>query len=198
MTTIRKEVGSVGTMHLARSDAIQINDARSLRGEALERRTRATQWMLRAATAPYTAEQWTERGVAVLTAGIVWDVVRAPYSVLGRGLDRRTDPEALRSLVTALGAGAVWCDPYRPAVYFLVPPGTDEYWPRDLAAVCQGGTGPYVHHIGVPSLDRTSPPGQFWLVPPDYGGPVLAGPERLHEALRERTSEPSAPASRTP
>lgn len=169
------------------------------RGEALERRVRVTQWMLRAArpTPTPTPEGWAERGVAPLTAGIVWDAVRAPYSALGDGF---TAWEELRSTVKALGVGAVWCDPLPPAIYFLVPPGTSAYWPRDsglVGVVCQGGTPPFTQCIVVPSLDRTSPPGHYWLIPPDYGGPVLADPEHLYEALCARAAEAASCAPTT-
>ncbi|MER6334085.1 hypothetical protein ABT298_33225 [Streptomyces sp. NPDC001034] len=173
-----------------------------LHGEALTRRTQATQWMLKAAQSQDTAGmEWTEHGVALLTAGRVWDVVRAPYAALGRGLDRCTDPQELRRQVTEAGAGAVWCDPYRPCLYFLVPPGTDRHWPHDrrLAQVeCMGGTRPYIHYIGVPRLDRSGPPGFFWLIPPDCDGQALADPDLLYKALLARTSQSSAPALNTP
>ncbi|RPE39710.1 hypothetical protein EDD90_2727 [Streptomyces sp. Ag109_O5-1] len=141
----------------------------------------------------HAGTEWTSYGVAVLTAGLVWDVVRAPYTVLDRRFDRDTDPEELRREVKALEVGAVFCDPYRPVLYFLVPPGTDRYWPQEVGPAgvgCLGGTLPYVHHVGVPRLDLISPPGLFWAVPPDYGGRVLADPKHLYRVLHERSSEP--------
>ncbi|MGY9065706.1 hypothetical protein [Streptomyces sp. CAS3] len=172
------------------------------RGEAVERRTQATLWMLKAAESQEAVgREWRQRGVALMAAGIVWDVVRTPYSALGRGFDRCIDPRELRSQVQEMGVGAVWCDPFRPFLYFMVPPGTDRHWPSDMSQAgldCLGGTPPYTRHTGVPRLDRLSPPGHYWLVPPDYGGDVLADPVHLHKELRERAGELSAQTPNTP
>ncbi|MER6386182.1 hypothetical protein [Streptomyces sp. NPDC001250] len=166
-----------------------------LRGEARVRRAQAEQWMLQAAESCNTAGmEWTDQGVAVLTAGRVWDVVRAPYTVLSRDFDRGTDPQQLRRRVDALQvSGAVFCDSYRPFLYFLVPPGTDQHWPHDggpAGVECLGGTRPYIHHIGVPRLDYISPPGLFWLVPPDNGGPRLTDPAHLYKVLHALKTQP--------
>lgn len=166
-----------------------------LLGEARVRRAQAEQWMLQAADSYNTAgTEWSKHGVAVLRAGRVWDVVRASYSALGPGFDREDDPQQLRRRVEALRvSGAVFCDPYRPFMYFLVPPGTDQHWPHEggpAGVDCLGGTPPYVHHIVVPRLDYISPPGLFWLVLPDNGGPRLCDPAHLYRVLHASKTDP--------
>lgn len=131
--------------------------------------------------------EWTNHGVALLRAGITWDVVRVPYTVLDTDFDGDAEPDALRRRLEELEvSGAVFCDPYRPFLYFMVPPGSDEKWPRDLASVgveCLGGTRPYIHHVGVPRMDRDKLPGPFWLLPPDNGTRRLVDPHLLYTAL---------------
>ncbi len=164
----------------------------SARGDR-ERHKAAEKWLYEAATVRETATQeWTTQGVALLTAGIMWDAVRVPYSPLGADLDRDTDPDTLRRRLHELQVcGPVFCDPYRPRLYVLVPPGTDRQWPRTLAPIgveCLGGTRPYVHYVGVPRLDRIAPPGTYWVTPPD-GTRRHADPQHLYRVLHAWASE---------
>ena len=158
-------------------------------GSEHARRMAAQNWLLQAAKHRHTARmEWTEQGVAVLTAGLAWDVVRVPYDVLDPAFDRGTGPAALlRRLDDAQVFGATFCDPYRPLLYVMVAPGTDRHWNRDLARAgveCLGGTRPYVRLVGVPRVERTEPPGPYWLIPPDNAaGLRFADAEHLHQVL---------------
>lgn len=162
----------------------------------------AHHWLLRSAPHhQHAGTEWNHSGITLLRAGVNWDAVRAPYETFG--LDRDAPAEALRRRMTELEVtGPLFCDPYRPYVYALVPPATDSDWPQDLTAAgypCLGGTSPYVHHVGVPAPYRTAPPGCFWLTPPDPGGKVHVDPDRLCLVLREReallgaTTAPGSP-----
>ncbi|MFH9663346.1 hypothetical protein ACH4NF_34370 [Streptomyces sp. NPDC017248] len=110
-----------------------------------------------------------------------------PYTVLHTEFDYNTKPGALRQRLDELQVhGAVFCDPHRPCLYAMVPPGTDQHWPRALARAeidCLGGTQPYIWHVGVPRIDITRPPGPYWLLPPDSVGRRHTDPEHLYEAL---------------
>ncbi|MFF3517726.1 hypothetical protein [Streptomyces sp. NPDC002573] len=174
---------------------------RALRGEDRERKAAAEAWLYRAATSSQAAGmEWSQHGIALLTAGIMWDAVRVPYAALGADLERDAGPERLRRRLHELQvAGPVFCDPYRPFVYVLVPPGTDREWPRMLTQLgleCLGGTRPYVHHVGVPRLDLISPPGQYWLTLPDGTG-QFTDPQYLAHVLqagiREAAKQQDAP-----
>ncbi len=139
------------------------------------RREAAQRWLLRAATdVPTALGQWGS-GPAVLVAGRGWDAVRVPYEALDPAFDAGTDPTTLRTCLSRLRLiGPAFCDPRRANLYFLVQARTDRQWPHEelspVDVVCFGGTGPYAHHIGVPRVDRTEPPGLFWLVPLDRVG----------------------------
>ncbi|WP_143060391.1 hypothetical protein [Streptomyces misionensis] len=170
-------------------------------GADRERRAAAERWLYEAAASPaLTAGEWAMQGVALLTAGITWDAVRAPYTVLDPGFDRDTTPELLRHRLAELQlSAAAFSAYYRPHFYILVPPGTDRRWPhRDSPAgvECLGSARTYINHIGVPRLDRTTPPGPFWLIPPDHGR-RLADPERLravlHACAEQLDQAPSTP-----
>ncbi|MFB9464544.1 hypothetical protein [Streptomyces cinereospinus] len=160
----------------------------ALSGRDRARRLAAYHWLLESAPHRDTAGmEWTRYGVALLTAGIRWDVVRVPYEVLHPSFARDTAPRDLTQRLGELGViGPVFCDPYRPFAYFMVPPRTDQQWPRDLAAAgveCLGGTRPYVYHVGVPQVERAAPPGLFWLAPPDEAKRQYVNPEHLHQVL---------------
>ncbi|MET8957659.1 hypothetical protein ACWEO4_41005 [Streptomyces sp. NPDC004393] len=164
-----------------------------LRGADQAQRAAAETWMYRAAKSRQEAgTEWRQQGIALLTAGIVWDVVRVPYAPLGADLERDAEPEQLRRRLQELHVpGPVFCDPYRPYLYVLVPPGTDREWPRTLAAAgveCLGGTRPYIHHVGVPRLDLISPPGPYWLTLPDGTG-RLTDPQHLFQMIRAGVAE---------
>lgn len=174
-----------------------------LRGEDRGRRSAAAEWLYLAAPSRETASvEWTRQGVALLTAGRAWDAVRVPYGPLGADLDRDAGPDQLRRRLAELKVtGPVFCDPYRPYLYVLVPPGTDREWGRTLEATgveCLGGTPPYIHHVGVPRLGLISPPGPYWVTPPDGSG-HLTNPRYLFQVLRagveESAKESAAPAS---
>ncbi|MEW2301946.1 hypothetical protein AB0958_18565 [Streptomyces sp. NPDC006655] len=166
-----------------------------------DRRAAAHDWLMRSAAHQQRAGvEWTYQGVTVLTAGVTWDAVKVPYAVLVPGSHRDTTAAVLRRRLEDLEmAGPVFCDPYRPYFYALVPPGTDQRWPQDLTAAgvdCLGGTRPFVHHVAVPSLSRTAPPGLFWLTLPDPIGEhphVDAG--HLCTVLRDRLAPARAASS---
>ncbi|GAA2903874.1 hypothetical protein GCM10010524_39650 [Streptomyces mexicanus] len=168
-------------------------DATPLHGASRERRAAAERWLYQAAPTPaLAAAEWNLQGVALLQAGIAWDVVRVPYPLLG-DLGRAVDPGVLRRLLHELGVdGPVFCDPYRPNLYVVVPQGTDAWWPSTLTAAgaeCLGGTRPYIRHVGVPRLDRTEPPGPYWLTPPDAAVRLHTDVQHLCRVLRARLAE---------
>jgi hypothetical protein len=153
----------------------------------------AQQWLYAAAKDREAAvQEFRHLYVAVLTAGIMWDAVRVPCSALGPDLDYATGSEVLRGLLREWElSGPVFCDPRRPTLYFLVPPGTDRTWPADLAPLgvdCLGSATSYIHHVGVPRADRVALPGPHWLTPPDGTGRYV-DPQRLYAVLAERAVE---------
>jgi hypothetical protein len=162
------------------------------------RRAAAESWLL--ATAPQRATaamEWTTGGVAVLTAGVRWDAVRVPFKLLDPAFDGGTAPNVLRSRLEELHlVGPVFCDPYRPHLYFLVPPGTDRDWPADFTPVgvqCLGGTQPYIRHVGVPRLDQIATPGPYWLYPLDLGDRWHVDARHLYTVLRALVNDVTGP-----
>jgi hypothetical protein len=161
-------------------------------------RNAAEQWLLRAAPDERTAHQWSQ-GIALLVAGRTWDIVRVPYNLLDVAFNHETEPEALLACITRLHlVGPAFCDPCRPFVYFLVPPGTDARWPhyefRRTQIACLGGTNAYEHQVGVPSIDRTQRPGRFWVVPPDNATHRHVDADHLLAVLREKLAEAATAA----
>ncbi|MFD0032561.1 hypothetical protein ACFVJK_30690 [Streptomyces sp. NPDC127172] len=168
-----------------------------------ERQVAAHTWLLESAADRQTAAtEWIMQGLALLTAGVTWDAVRVPCALLDPDFDRSTEPAVLRRRVEELDvAGPVFCDPYRPHLYFMVPPGTDRDWPQDLAPAgveCLGGTRPYIHHVGIPRPDRIAPPGPYWLTSPNSGARRHVVAHRLYEVLHACAARPEPTGPSTP
>ncbi|MEU3441434.1 hypothetical protein ACOZDF_09265 [Streptomyces griseoincarnatus] len=162
----------------------------------------AARWLLRAAPDTETAlAEWDDHGVAVLVAGWAWDAVRVSYGTIGYDFDGLARPEDLRGLLDKLSlAGPAFCDPYRAYAYFLVSPGTDREWPHgELARAgveCFGAHSEYVHHVGVPRVDRIDRPGPFWLVTPDRTAKEHVDATALADVLLERLRRASQDGAR--
>ncbi|NUR01401.1 MAG: hypothetical protein HOY79_34200 [Streptomyces sp.] len=168
-----------------------------LRGAGRIRRTAAESWLLAAAgDRERAATEWDRQGLALLTAGHRWDAVRIPPHLLNPALDRHATPALLRyHLTEARLSGAVFCDPYRPFLYLLVPPGADDDWPRALTAAGAerlGSDHSHTCHVGVPRIDRDRPPGSYWLQPPDSGGRRHVDAARLRDVLHARVHQPES------
>ncbi|MFE9060140.1 hypothetical protein [Streptomyces violaceusniger] len=118
------------------------------------------------------SEPWAPpRGadVEMVRVGPHWDVVRAPEALGGRALE-----------LLGGGTGAVIAD-YN-LMYWLIRPGSAQYW-RRIRQVQTLGTGRVeTSYIGVPPIDRTSGPYLHWRVPLGPGR-YLTDANRLREAL---------------
>ncbi|MFF1594829.1 hypothetical protein ACFVY0_43265 [Streptomyces sp. NPDC058286] len=82
------------------------------------------------------------------------------------------------------GCGPVIEDPEHRWLYWLVPPGSANRWVQHAHAVCLGRP----HTITLPPLDRTAPPGPYWLRPSASDRLVPTSP--LREALAQLPPEP--------
>ena len=121
---------------------------------------------------------WLEGSRALLPAGIRWDAVKVPASIMFR-LAGGDDPERVRAILAERGAtGPVIVDP-RHSYYLLVPPGTAAAWSTHGAA-CLG----LACYLSVPAPSRTSPPETHWLTPPDGTGRDLCNPHAVAGLLR--------------
>jgi hypothetical protein len=82
------------------------------------------------------------------------------------------------------GCGPVIEDPERGWLYWLVPPGSANRWAPHAHAVCLG----HPHTITLPPLDRTAPPGPYWLRPSASDRLVPTSP--LRETIAQFPPEP--------
>lgn len=73
--------------------------------------------------------------------------------------------------------GPVIEDPQRSWLIWLVPAGTCEQWVAHRHAMCLGRP----HHIALPAMTTTEPPGPYWLRP--CRGDRLVPPTALRELL---------------
>jgi hypothetical protein len=105
---------------------------------------------------------WEARGIALMPVGRRWDVVKTSDAV----------PLAVD--------GPAIHDPRGRVIYYLVPPGTAAGWEALPGTEALGDTA----YLTIPGLDRTAPPGTYWLRAPQHAG-HLVRPEALRDALTE-------------
>ncbi|WP_308401064.1 hypothetical protein [Streptomyces sp. AC512_CC834] len=87
------------------------------------------------------------------------------------------------------GCGPLIADPKYGWLYWLVPPGSADRWEPHSHAVCLGAP----HTITLRSLNRTAPPGPYWLRPSASDRLVPTGP--LREAVAQLRPEPAPHAA---
>jgi hypothetical protein len=118
-------------------------------------------------------QQWADYGMAALLTGRGWDMVE----LSGFGADSG------RALADLDVAGPVVHAPDVEALYVLVPPGTAAWW-VPLPGIRVFGKGHQARCLLLPALSRTSPPGTYWITPPDGSG-HLTDPMLLRQALAD-------------
>lgn len=125
-----------------------------------------TEWLLRAADDPGTAvREWRTQGVAVLRCGRTFAAIRIPADLVHAALGT-SDPAAVADrLPDALGGPAIWDGPEMP-VYALIQPHAGLVWDGANDTPCLGQDTSLTQYLGVPALDRLTPPGPHWVVPP--------------------------------
>ncbi|MFD9394166.1 hypothetical protein ACFWBB_26540 [Streptomyces sp. NPDC060000] len=114
--------------------------------------------------------------------GNLFDVV-----ITGSGLQARAAVALMDSIQG--GCGPVIEDPESGWFYWLVPPGSSSRWEPHPHGVCIGAP----HTITLPSLNRTAPPGPYWLRPSASDRLVPIGP--LRGALAQLRPEPTPHAA---
>ncbi|MFH9068069.1 hypothetical protein [Streptomyces alboflavus] len=137
----------------------------SLHQLALRRRVLlAADWLSQAHETPEDVRaEWWAQGIALLPLGRRFDAIRMRAEI-----------------VHAAGGcpgplGPVIHDPYSAQYYALVPPRTAESWDSPWVRCLGGGAW-----LGVPGIDRTEPPGLYWMTAPVTPG-ALCAPEAVRE-----------------
>lgn len=127
---------------------------------------RIAEWLARAADDPEQARgQWTTQGVALLRCGRRFDAVRIPADLVHAALGTDEAPIIAAALPFDLG-GPVILD--RSHYYALIFGHSGMVWD-------EGDDTPRLGpdtYLGVPRLDRMTPPGAHWVVPPQFDGDV--------------------------
>lgn len=124
------------------------------------------------------------RDTRVRLGGHLFDVVITSSGVQARSV------VALMDEIQG-GCGPVIEDPDSGWLYWLVPPGSSGRWEPHTHAVCLGAP----HTITLPSLNRTVPPGPYWLRPSASDRLVPTAP--LREAVAQLRPEPPPHAAFT-
>jgi len=134
----------------------------------------AAQWLASAHPNPQRAYwEWEEQGVAVIPVGPVWDAVKLPST--------GTNPSLVRDVLAECGVdGPIIHNPSTGANSVLVPPGTSPW--HLPGTVLLHASDDYEQLLGVPAIERQTPPGLHWVIPPDGTG-HLADPDALHRTL---------------
>lgn len=125
---------------------------------------RSASWLARAHPTPRAAyAEWDQRPLAMLPLGVRFDAVRIPARTMTAGVGSGEEEEIAGFLAETI-AGPVIAD---PGIWFyaLVPAGTSASW-ISRYSTCLGHT----HWLGVPRIDRDTPPGPHWAVPMERAG----------------------------
>lgn len=140
---------------------------------------RAVDWLAATHERPGVARQaWLGGARALLRAGVAWDAVKVPASIVYRLADS-SDPERIRAILAEHKAdGPTIADPGR-AYYLLVPAGTAANW-RTHGAECLGAAC----YLSVPAPSRLGPPETHWLTAPDGTGHDLCDPAAVAGLVR--------------
>lgn len=141
-----------------------------------------TNWLARAHPNPGQAHtEWREHHIALLPLGRTFSVIRIPERLVRASLDT-TDLNRTASLLADRLQGPVIRDsrPMGTPYYALIQWHSGLVWDGDEDTPCLGD-GAY---MGVPRLDRVTPPGPYWLVPP-RDADDLCRPEMVRALIRE-------------
>ncbi|WP_225838651.1 hypothetical protein [Streptomyces sp. NK08204] len=137
---------------------------------------RIVEWLAYAADDPHQARnEWIERGVTLLRCGRRFGVVRIPADLVhaAMGGDEFT-PEELHSNLD----GPVIHDTPEGPYWVLIPGHAGLVWDEGDDTPPLGSN----HYLGVPSLNRTQPPGLHWAVAPRFDGDVCR-PETVRKFI---------------
>lgn len=116
--------------------------------------------------------------VVMLPAGVRWDAVRLPESVV-QLVATSENPEQVRAMLAELEiTGPVLRDPSGHVYYVLVPPGSAAAWRHHQMAPCLGNAC----HIATPHPEKVARPGLHWVQPPDGSG-ELSSPAAVRALL---------------
>lgn len=111
--------------------------------------------------------EWKGSGVALLPLGSRFDAVRLPEALVQAAVGA-TAPQEAAARLARIVVGPVIYDgrTLGGSYYALTKPSRARAWQhQDSAPRLSSGT-----YLGVPGLDRTGPPGTYWLVRPRFEG----------------------------
>ncbi|MEV0259628.1 hypothetical protein AB0H82_35950 [Streptomyces sp. NPDC050732] len=125
-------------------------------------------WFAHSQLGPEQAcREWAESGVALLPLGGRFDAVRLPEALVQAAVGV-TAPQVVAARLAWLIKGPVVYDgrTLGGSYYTLMKPCRDRVWKhQDCAPRLSRGT-----YLGVPRLDRTEPPGPYWIMRPRFQG----------------------------
>ena len=140
-------------------------------------------WLARAhRTSPDEAHtEWHSQGIALLQLGQQFSAVRIPERLI-HAATGSTDLDEITDTLTARLRGPVIRDSRAVGGphYALIEWHAGLVWDGGEDTPCLG-SGTY---LGVPRLDRLSPPGAYWLVPPRDAG-NLCRPEAVRQLIQD-------------
>lgn len=153
-------------------------------------------WLATAHPTPSRAyTEWTEQGVALLPLGRRFNAIRIPGALVHAATGSDTPDRVAQAVSDALD-GPVIHDQLTagPTYYALVPYAPGISW---LGANDTPLLGPDTY-LGVPALNRTAPPGTYWVLPPRHRNHlcrhdavfdlILTGRRQLRAAASDNTN----------
>ncbi|WP_369259762.1 hypothetical protein [Streptomyces sp. R35] len=134
------------------------------------------EWLTREHPAPHQVwTEWAAHGVALLPLGKQFAAVRMTMDVVHAAVGSDSAEQVAEVLVELLDGPVVYDRRVAGATYYaLVQWNSDLVWAHEEIAP-HLGRGIY---LGVPRIDRRTPPGTYWVAAPRYAGD-LCTPEAV-------------------
>lgn len=133
-------------------------------------RTPIAAWLLRGHSSPPQAwAEWEDHNLAMLPLGKQFAAVRLRGELVHAAMGT-DDPQRFAAPLGELVDGPVIHDRTACVFYALVHSEAGKHWRHRERAVFMCSDEEITVFLGVPSLDRTYPPGNYWVVAPRFDG----------------------------
>lgn len=151
-------------------------------------------WLVSRETHPRVArEAWAKGLPATLRAGIHFDAVHIPATLVERTIPVPRDRDAIEHHFRTAGiTTAVLISRRQDRYSILVPPDTANTW-NVPGTHCLGSTH-HTNYLATPPPTRHEPPGAHWLLPAPEGEHQLCPPDTIRALLNRRAPAVARPS----
>lgn len=118
---------------------------------------------------PQALAEWKEMGVAMLPLGEQCAAIRMRVPMVRAAMGKVESQDGFTEALAVLLGGPVIHDGAAQCFYALVPPDAGGAWQYQDRAPFMRSDDTTLVFLGVPRVDRTTPPYSYWVIPPQIG-----------------------------